>query len=72
MTFPTRSQNQSQQTGLIPRQMSLNTATLGNQWDLGKCIDACERYGFGGIAPWRKDVQQYGVSKSAAISKLPG
>jgi sugar phosphate isomerase/epimerase len=36
---------------------SINTATLGFQAPLGSVIDAVARAGFGGIAPWRREVE---------------
>ncbi|WP_434359984.1 sugar phosphate isomerase/epimerase [Parasalinivibrio latis] len=67
-----REKQPGMQTGINPRRLSLNTATIGNQWDLGKCIEACERYGFGGIAPWRNELQKYGVNRAATQIKNAG
>lgn len=36
---------------------SVNTATLGYQMPIGETIDAIARAGFGGIAPWRREVE---------------
>jgi sugar phosphate isomerase/epimerase len=36
---------------------SINTATLGFQAPLGTIIEAVARAGFGGIAPWRREVE---------------
>jgi sugar phosphate isomerase/epimerase len=36
---------------------SINTATLGFQAPLGSVIEAVARAGFGGIAPWRREVE---------------
>ncbi len=38
-----------------PHSLSLNTATLGFNWPLGRVIAACAAAGLGGIAPWRRD-----------------
>ena len=35
---------------------SLNTATLGHRSPIASVIDAVARHGFGGIAPWRRDL----------------
>lgn len=38
------------------RRLSINTATLGFQWDLGRVVDAVAAAGIGGVAPWRRDL----------------
>lgn len=50
---------------LTPDRLSLNTATLREQWTLAQCIDGCARHGFGGIAPWRDKLHEMGVTKAA-------
>jgi hypothetical protein len=32
-------------------QLSLNTATVREQWNLRQCVEGCVRHGIGGIAP---------------------
>ncbi len=39
------------------RHCAINTATLGFQAPIGEVIDAVARKGFGGIAPWRREVE---------------
>lgn len=53
-------------SGLRPDQLSLNTATVREQWTLEQCIDGCQRHGFGGIAPWRDKLHEMGVSRAAS------
>lgn len=36
---------------------SVNTATLGYQAPISELIDAIARHGFGGISPWRREVE---------------
>lgn len=36
---------------------SINTATLGHRASIGPTIEAVARAGFGGIAPWRRDLE---------------
>ena len=36
-----------------PELLSLNTATVGKQWNLRQMIEACARHGVRGISPWR-------------------
>lgn len=50
---------------ISPERLSLNTATTRAQWTLDKAIDGCARHGFGGISPWRDQLQALGVEKAA-------
>jgi sugar phosphate isomerase/epimerase len=36
---------------------SINTATLGHKEPIGDTIDRVARFGFGGICPWRRDLE---------------
>ena len=47
-------------------QLSLNTATVRKQWNLGQIINGCARHGIRGISPWRDQVAQLGLKKAAA------
>ena len=49
-----------------PELCAINTATLGFQAPLGEVIEAVAKAGFGGIAPWRREVEGGDV---AAIGK---
>lgn len=40
-----------------PDLCAINTATLGFQAPIGEVIEAIARHGFGGIAPWRREVE---------------
>jgi sugar phosphate isomerase/epimerase len=40
-----------------PDLCSINTATLGYQTSIGETIEAIARHGFGGISPWRREVE---------------
>ena len=44
-------------SGIGPDQLSLNTATLREQWDLAQCIEGCARHG---IAP---QTEHYPIDK---------
>ena len=48
-----------------PARLSLNTATLKEQWTLADCIEGCVRHGIGGIAPWRDKLIECGVEEAA-------
>ena len=56
---------------------AINTATLGFQAPVSETIDAVARAGFGGIAPWRREVEGHDVGAIArqirdAGLKVPG
>lgn len=59
-------------TGIAPERLSLNTATLREQWTLAQCIDGCQRHGFGGISPWRDKLHEMGVTKAAKAIRAAG
>ncbi len=40
-----------------PKLFSINTATLGFQAPVSQAIDAVARAGFGGVSPWRREVE---------------
>lgn len=52
--------------------LSLNTATVRQQWNLRQCVDGCVRHGIGGIAPWRDKLQEAGVAEGARMIKDAG
>ena len=54
------------------RLMSLNTATVREQWSLEQCIEGCARHGIGGIAPWRDKLAECGVDKAARLIRDTG
>ena len=59
-------------SGLNARRLSLNTATVREQWTLAQCIEGCARHGIGGIAPWRDKLQEMGVSAAAKAIRAHG
>lgn len=50
---------------LAPDRLSLNTATVKNQWNLAQCIQGAARHGLGGLSPWRDKLQEMGVENAA-------
>jgi sugar phosphate isomerase/epimerase len=48
-----------------PELCAINTATLGFSQPIGTVIDAIARHGFGGIAPWRREVEGQDVAAIA-------
>jgi sugar phosphate isomerase/epimerase len=48
-----------------PSLLSLNTATVRQQWTLPQIIDGCARHGIRSICPWRDQVAAAGLKSSA-------
>jgi len=46
--------------------LSLNTATVRQQWKLPDIIDGCARHGIRGISPWRDQVAATGLKDTAS------
>jgi len=55
-----------------PARLALNTATVKKQWNLAQIIDGCARHGIRGIAPWRDQVQQLGLSSTEKLIQSNG
>ena len=49
--------------------LSLNTATVKQQWNLAQAIDGCARHGIRGIAPWRDKLAEMGLKAAAKAIK---
>ncbi len=54
------------------RWLSLNTATVREQWDLRQAADGCVRHGIPGIAPWRDQVQALGPKEAGDLLRDHG
>jgi sugar phosphate isomerase/epimerase len=52
--------------------LSLNLATVRQQWGLREGVEACARYGFAGIAPWRDQIIAAGPAEAARIFRANG
>lgn len=52
--------------------LSLNTATVREQWNLRQMIEACARHGIRGISPWRDKLDELGVHEAAALIRQHG
>jgi sugar phosphate isomerase/epimerase len=52
--------------------LSLNWATVREQWDLMQAVEGCARHGIPGIAPWREPVQAMGVGEAARLIRDHG
>ena len=52
--------------------LSLNTATVREQWNLAQMIEACARHRIPGISPWRDKLDALGAAKAAAMIRANG
>jgi len=52
-----------------PQRLSLNTATVKQQWTLAQAIDGCARHGVRGISPWRDKLAAMGLQKAVSAIK---
>ena len=51
----------------VPSKLSLNTATVRKQWQLGQIIAGCARHGIRGISPWRDQVAELGLKRTVSL-----
>jgi sugar phosphate isomerase/epimerase len=58
--------------GPAPELLSLNTATVGKQWNLRQMIEACARHEVRGISPWRDKLAELGVDEAARLVRRHG
>ncbi len=47
--------------------LSINFATVREQWDLRQAAEACARHGIAAIGPWRDQVEKAGLAEAARI-----
>ena len=52
--------------------LSINLATVRQQWNLREAVEACARHGITAIDPWRDQVVALGLEESARIIKHHG
>ena len=52
-----------------PQRLSLDTATVKQQWTLEQAIEGCARHGIRGIAPWRDKLAELGPKKAVSLIK---
>jgi sugar phosphate isomerase/epimerase len=55
-----------------PKLFSINSATLGYQAPIAEVIDAVARAGFGGLSPWRREVENHDVKAIARRLRQAG
>lgn len=49
--------------------LSINLATVRQQWDMRQACEACARHGITAIAPWRDQVAKIGLEEAARVVK---
>ena len=52
--------------------LSLNTATVKTQWRLDQIIEGCARHDIRGISPWRDQVAEIGLARTAQLIRSHG
>ena len=52
--------------------LSINLATLREQWNLREAVEACARHGIGAVDPWRDQVAMVGLDESVRAIKDNG
>ena len=52
--------------------LSINLATVRQQWNLREAVEACARHGIGAIDPWRDQVAAIGLDESVRVIKANG
>ena len=52
--------------------LSINLATVREQWTLGEAVEACAKLGIKAVDPWRDQVAKFGLSESAKVIKDNG
>ena len=50
--------------------LAINTATFGHQWPIEKTIDLLAARGVGGIAPWRREIEDSGADATAVARRI--
>jgi len=50
--------------------LAINTATFGYQWPIEKTIDLLVARGVGGIAPWRREIEDSGADVGAVARRI--
>jgi sugar phosphate isomerase/epimerase len=52
--------------------LSINLATVREQWNLGEAVEACAKLGIKAVDPWRDQVAKFGIANSAKVIKDNG
>jgi sugar phosphate isomerase/epimerase len=57
---------------IVVEGLSINLATVRQQWNLREAVEACARHGIMAIDPWRDQVAAIGLGESARIIRANG
>ena len=52
--------------------LSINLATVREQWNVREAVEACARHGIAAVDPWRDQVAKLGLGESVRIIKANG
>ncbi|MGH6770246.1 MAG: sugar phosphate isomerase/epimerase family protein [Xanthobacteraceae bacterium] len=52
--------------------LSINLATVREQWDIRQAIEACLKLGITAVAPWRDQVERIGLAEAARVVRDNG
>lgn len=52
--------------------LSVNLATVREQWDFAEAVDGCLRHGITAIAPWRDQIAKIGLAEASRIVRQNG
>ena len=52
--------------------LSINLATVRQQWNLREAVEACARYGIAAVDPWRDQVAAIGLDESVRVIRDTG
>jgi len=55
-----------------PGRLSINLATVREQWDLRQAVEGCARAGIRAVAPWREQVAKIGLREAARLIRDHG
>ena len=52
--------------------LSINLATVRQQWDMAEAVEGCLRHGIKAMAPWRDQVERIGLASAARLVRENG
>jgi sugar phosphate isomerase/epimerase len=53
-------------------ELSINLATVREQWDMREAVEGCRRHGITAIAPWRDQVERIGLAEACRLVRDNG
>jgi sugar phosphate isomerase/epimerase len=57
---------------MTTEKLSINLATVREQWGLREAVEACARHGITAVDPWRDQVAKLGLAEAARVIKANG